>query len=166
MKEIYKNPTLYYILVPIAIALWPLLVWAVYLPRAESNWKEEQGQYNKAQEIISKILSLDAERLEFADLKSNAAEFDYANAIEKVATSCNVPSSSYQLSSGILITSGEQKSQNAKVVLKQVDIAKFAKFLSTIQLRWANLQCTQVKLTQKKGLPDVWDVDLDFKYYY
>jgi hypothetical protein len=59
-----------------------------------------------------------------------------------------------------------QKSQSAKVGLKQVDITKFAKFLSTVQLRWANLQCSQVKLTKKKGLPDTWDVDLDFKYYY
>ena len=166
MKEIYKNPTLYYIVVPITIALWPLLVWAVYLPQAEGNWKEEQRQYNKAQEIITKILTFDPDRLEFADSKNNAAEFDYAIAVEKVATSCNISSSNYNLSSGIIITSGGQKSQNAKVVLKQVDIAKFAKFLSMIQLRWANLQCTQVKLTRKKGLRDVWDVDLDFKYYY
>jgi hypothetical protein len=52
------------------------------------------------------------------------------------------------------------------VVLKEVDITKFAKFLSTIQLRWANLQCVKVKLTKKKGLRDTWDVDLDFKYFY
>jgi len=28
------------------------------------------------------------------------------------------------------------------------------------------LQCDTVTLTKKKGLPDMWKVDLDFKYYY
>ena len=32
MKDVYKNPILYYILVPVVVALWPLLVWSVYLP--------------------------------------------------------------------------------------------------------------------------------------
>jgi len=52
------------------------------------------------------------------------------------------------------------------VNLKGVDIVKSTRFLSTIELRWANLQCTTIKLTKKKGMPDMWDVDLDFKYYY
>ena len=59
-----------------------------------------------------------------------------------------------------------EKSQTANVALKDVDLEKFAKFLSTIQLRWENLQCKRIKLTRKKGLPDTWDVDLVFKYYY
>jgi len=166
MKEIYKNPTLYYILVPVIVALWPLFIWGVYLPSAEHNWQVERAQYNKAQSVMAEILALDPDRLEFADTQNAAAEFDYASAVEKVANLCGVPSASYKLNSGIIITSGGQKSQRAKVGLKQVDITKFAKFLSTIQLRWANLQCAGVKLTKKKGLPDAWDVDLDFKYYY
>jgi len=166
MKEIYKNPTLYYILVPVVAALWPLLIWGVYLPAAANNWQVEGAQYSEAQSIMAEILALDPDRLEFADSQNAAAEFDYASAVEKIASLCRIPSTHYKLSSGIIITSGGQKSQSAKVGLKQVDITKFAKFLSTIQLRWANLQCAQVKLTKKKGLPDTWDVDLDFKYYY
>ena len=116
---------------------------------------------------MGEILALDPDRLEFADSQNAAAEFDYASAIEKIANLCGIPPTNYKLSSGIIITSSSgQKSQSAKVGLKQVDITKFAKFLSTIQLRWANLQCIQVKLTKKKGLPDTWDVDLEFKYYY
>ena len=166
MKEIYKNPTLYYILVPVVAALWPLLIWGVYLPAAGHNWQVEGAQYSEAQSIMAEILALDPDRLEFADSQNAAAEFDYASAVEKIASLCRIPPTNYKLSSGIIITSGGQKSQSAKVGLKQVDITKFAKFLSTIQLRWANLQCAQVKLTKKKGLPDTWDVDLDFKYYY
>ena len=44
MKDIYKNATLYYILVPIITALWPLFVWGVYLPKAERGWNVEKAQ--------------------------------------------------------------------------------------------------------------------------
>jgi hypothetical protein len=167
MKQIYKNPALYYILAPVVVALWPLLIWGVYLPAARHNWQVESSQYNEAQSIMKEILALDPERLEFADAQNTTAEFDYASAIEKTAGLCGIPSTNYKLNSRIIVTSSSgQKTQGAEIGLKQVDITKFAKFLSMLQLRWANLQCNQVKLTKKKGLPDIWDVDLDFKYYY
>lgn len=166
MKDIYKNPALYYILVPAIVGLWPLLVWAVYLPRAEKKWTSGVEQHKKAQSLIAEILTLDRDRLAFADAANSKDEFDYARAVAMVAAQCNIAAGNYSQDSGPTIESSGQKSQSAKVILKDVDIAKFARFLSTIQLRWANLQCTQVKLTKKKGMPDAWTVDLDFKYYY
>jgi hypothetical protein len=166
MKDIYKNPTLYYILAPIVVVLWPLSIWAVYLPRAERGWQAEKAQYNEAQKVIAKILALDPDRLDFAGSKEGAAEFDYTIAVDKVASSCKIPTADYKINSRPITVSSGQKSQGAQVVLKKVDVAKFAKFLSTIQLRWASLQCEKVKLTKNKGLPDTWKVDLDFKYYY
>lgn len=166
MKDIYKNPIFYYILVPIITALWPLLIWTVYLPDVEDSWQAEKKQYAKGQKIMTEILNLDPDRLDFADSKNAGADFDYANVVETVASSCRIPPTNYKLSSGVITTSGGQKSQNARVGLKQVDITKFAKFLSTIQFRWASLRCTNIKLTKRKGLPDIWDIDLDFKYYF
>jgi len=166
MKDMYKNPVFYYVLAPALVALWPLLVWGFYLPRAEKNWNLEKKQYEESQSTITEILNLDPERDEFANTKNAKTEFDYAGAVEKIASLCQIPTSSYNLSSGMVITTGGQKSQNAKVGLKQVDIAKSTRFLSMIQLRWAKLQCVQVKLDKKKGLPDTWDIDLDFKYYF
>jgi hypothetical protein len=166
MKDILKNPILYYILAPALVALWPLLVWGVYLPSAKNAWQTESKQYEKAQNTINEILAIDPDRLNFADTQNTNAEFDYVSAIDKTSAACGIPTSDYKINSGIIITSAGQKSQSAKVTLKGVDITKFAKFLSTLQLRWANLQCSQVKLTKKKGLPDSWDIDLDFKYYY
>jgi hypothetical protein len=166
MKDIFRNPIFYYILVPIVVILWPLLVWAVYLPGAERSWKQERDEYKKAQEKMMEILTLDPDRLAFVDPNNSPAEFSYANAVDRVATLCRIPAANYKLSSGIIITTGGQKSQSAKVTLKDVDIARFANFMSTVQLRWAKLQCTQVKLTKKKALRDMWDVDMDFKYYY
>jgi len=166
MKDIFKNPTLYYILVPAMAGLWPLLVWAFYLPNAEKNWNSGVEQYKKAQNLIAEILTLDHERLALAEAPDSKDEFDYARSVAIVAAQCNIPAGNYSQDSGAVIESSGQKSQSAKVVLKDVDIARFARFLSTIQLRWANLQCTQVKLTKKKGVPDIWVADLDFKYYY
>ncbi len=166
MKDIYKNPTLYYILVPIMVVLWPLLVWAVYLPDAEENWQDEKNQYNKAQKTIAEILTLDPDRLAFADSKRDTAEFDYTSAIDKIASRFKISATNYNISSKPARTSDGQKSQSCQVVLKKVNITGFAKFLSTIQLRWANLQCERVTLTKQKDLPDIWKVDLGFKYYY
>jgi len=166
MKDIYKNPTLYYIIVPAIIALWPLLIWGVSIPRANSSLNEELKNYITANDIMEEILRIDPERVALANSKMDADEFDYARAIQQAANLCGIPSTSYKLSSGIIITSDRQKSQSANVVLKQVDMGKFSEFLSSIQLRWENLQCNRIKLTKKKGLPDAWDVDLEFRYYY
>ena len=166
MKDILRNPILYYILAPAIAALWPLLVWGIYLPAAEHKWEVEKSQYTQGQQVIQEILDIDSDRLKFADANVASVEFDYAGAIDQTAGSCGIPPSGYKLNSGIIVSSGGQKSQSAKVGLMGVDITKSARFLSTLQLRWANLQCTQIKLTKKKGLPDTWDVDLDFKYYY
>ncbi len=166
MKDIYKNPILYYIAVPVIVGLWSLLVWAIYLPAAEENIKNQQEQYREAEGIMMEILTLDPDRLEFVDPNDTDAEFTYANAIREVALKCGIPPSKYELNSGMIISSREQKSQNAKVDLKQVDIVTFANFISMIQFRWADLQCERVKLTKKKGVPDMWDVDIEFKYYY
>jgi len=165
MSDIYKNPISYYIGVPVMVALWPLLVWGVYLPKAGKNLEKEKGRYDQARPVMMEILKLDSARLEFSGAKAGA-EFEYARAVEQVASVCGISPSSYKLSSGIVIKSGEQKSQSANVDLKQVDIKRFAEFLSTIQVRWADLHCNRAKLTKKKNEPDAWDVALEFKYYY
>jgi len=153
-------------LVPAVVAFWPLLVWLVYLPNAEESWGSEVKQYDKAQGLIAEILTLDPERLEFADAVNTEDQFDYAKAVATVAAVCGIPPGNYSHGSGIIIESGGQKSQTAKVDLNGIDIARSARFLSTMEFRWANLQCTQVKLTKKKAVADMWDVDLNFKYYY
>lgn len=168
MKDIYKNPILYYIAVPVIASLWPLLVWAIYLPAAQKDVEEQIAQYKKAEPIMMEILTLEPDRLEFADANDTAADFTYGEAIDRVASLCRIPPSKYNLSSAMIITTNDKKSQSASVDLKQVDIRKFARFLSMMQLRWANLQCEQLKLTKKQNLPDndMWDVDIKFKYYY
>ena len=112
------------------------------------------------------ILALNPGRLD-TDANGAPAEFAYASAVAKVASFCGIPSANKTVSSGPIIKRQGKKTQTATVGLKDIDITKFAKFLSTIQLRWADLECVQLKRLKKKaGFPDRWDVDLEFKYYY
>jgi hypothetical protein len=164
MKDIYKNPMLYYILVPVAVALWPLFVSAFYLPQAKESYDAEEAQCRKGEEIVLNIFSLDPDRA--IDANDTLAEFTYAGAVNRTASLCKIPPTKYKLSSRMIMKSERQKSQTASVVLKEIDIVSFGRFLSLIQKRWANLQCNRVRLTKKEGLPDVWDVDIEFKYYY
>lgn len=166
MKDIYRNPILYYILVPAVVVLWPLLVWAIYLPAADKGIENQLAQNKEAEAAMVDILTLDPDRCRYADSNDVSVEFTYDSAVAMTADSCGIPPSKYKLSAGMLMTSRDQKSQSASVNLKQIDIVKFTRFLSMIQLRWANLQCDWVKLSKKAGLPDMWDVDIKFKYYY
>ena len=166
MKDIYRNPMLYYILVPCLAALWPLLVRVVYLPAVRNNLIEEMKQYEEAKEKIDVILGRDPTRLELADPNKTADKFDYASAVDSAARKCSISAANCTVSTKAIRTSSGKKSQNATVVLKQVNIARFADFLAKMQLSWASLECEKVTLTEKKGLADVWKVELDFKYYY
>ena len=166
MKDIYKTPFFYYIVILIIAALWAVVVWGVYLPGVRGGFGEDKDQHEKAQQIIDELLAADPERLNYAEGKGATSEFDYATAVQKTAEFCSVPAGNYKLSSGIIITSEGQKSQSANVSLKDVNITKAARFLSAIQFQWSGLQCTKITLRKKKGLPDSWDVDFTFKYFY
>jgi len=165
MKELLKNPLFYYILVPVIVGLWPLLVFTLYIPRTEKELTKIKQEYLDAQEIIGEILRLDPDRLEIAEFGKSEDEFDYATAIEKVASMHRIPPTKYKLNSNPIITTRDQKTQNARISLQEIDILKFAQFLSTIQLQ-PGIECTNIKLVKKKNSPNSWDVDLQFKYYF
>jgi hypothetical protein len=168
MKEIYKNPILYYVAIPVIVGLWPLLVWAIYLPNAQEEVKELMNQHKKAKPSMTQILTLEPDRLQFTDANDSAADFTYGEAIDRIASLCRIPPSKYNVSSAMIMTTRGQKSQSASIDLKEIDIQRFAKFLSMLQLRWANLQCERLKLTKKQNVADndLWDIDIELKYYY
>jgi hypothetical protein len=166
LEKYYKNPLFYYVLAPSVLTLWPLFLWLVYLPATQKAWAREQDQYTRSQPVIDEILSLDPERLHLTDTKNPAGQFDYATAIQKVASLYHIPPASYKLASGMLITTSGQKSQSARVSLKDVNISQVANFLSTVQLHWPDLQCNTLKVSKRKDSVDSWDADFDFKYFF
>jgi len=164
MKDIYKNPMLYFILVPVLLALWPLLVWAKYLPDAKETLEAKRDECTKAELLMMEILRLDPDRA--TDSNEAPQEFSYSSEIYRVAGLCKIPSQKCTLTSKQIVESRDQKTQNATVVLQDVNIVNFAKFLSTLQFRWPGLEIERIKLTKTKGPPDTWRIDLTFKYYY
>ncbi len=166
MNDIYKNPLFYYILAAAAAVLWPIIIWGAYLPAVRARLDNEKDQYLKAQQTIVELLTLDPERLDFEKEKGASAAFDYATAVQQTAQFASIPASGYRLSSSPIVASKGQKTQSANVSLKGVEITKAARFLSTIQLRWSSIQCTRMTLRKQKGLPDSWNAEFTFKYFY
>jgi hypothetical protein len=166
MRDLYKNPMFYYILAPILIGLWPLLVWAVYLPGGREEREAEETHLVEAQAAILKILELDPDRLEIAGPGAELGKFTYAEAIDRAANVCNIPSSNYNFTSGAIVKSGGKETQQARLSLDKVVIVQVAKFLSTLQSTWVNLTCEKATLKKKEGMRDQWDVDLDYRYSY
>lgn len=165
MRDIYRNPMFYYVLAPVLLGLWPLWVWASYLPSTNQALEKEQGQYWQALEFIEKIHKLDPDRANPVDGVS-LGKFTYADAVDRAANLCSIPSGKCDLSSGRITSSGGKKVQQARVKLADVSIVQTANFLSRILSTWVNLTCDRVKLSKKDGMPDQWDVDLSFNYDY
>jgi len=166
MKDYYKNPNFYYMLIPLAAALWAVFTWSVSLPAADKNWDRKQKQHKDAGAWITKILELAPERLEYQTQQGAAREFDYASAVEQFAKVCKIPPSDYSLQAGRETKRGGRKTKSATIKIKPIDVGKFAQFLSKILFQWPDLQCEQLKLTKEKGGPDVWKADLKLTYYY
>lgn len=166
MKEIYKNPILLYIIIPVLAALWPALVFALYLPRAQVTLENNIKDYTDANELMLEILSLAPDRAGSTDPNKEKVEFTYDRVVDEVATACSIPPGKWKLSSGSIVETKESKTQSASVRFSGTDITSFAKFLSMIQASWPKLICNSVKLNKKETAPDEWDILVDFKYYY
>ena len=167
MKDILKNPIIYYIITPIFIAVWPVLVFAIYLPKAENKLESNIKDYTEADNIMLDILSLAPERIETGDPNKEVVEFDYGRVVYEIASQCNIHPTKYKLdtqpSSG---SKNSKTTQSSLVRFIGIDITSFAKFLSMIQAQWPKLVCESVKLNKKKNVPDEWDINVNFKYYY
>jgi len=167
MRDIHRNPILYYLLIPVLIGVWPLLVWGVYLPTAGQALAEDCELLAKAVKDINDILELDPDRV-IPDTDPNrvVGEFAYGKALDRVANLCSVPASSCSFTAGKPTTVSGKRRQDARVKLKDISIVQAATFLSKIQSTYVGLQCDQIKLTKRKGMPDQWEVDFQFIYYY
>ncbi len=97
MKDYYKNPNFYYMLIPLVAALWAVFTWSVSLPAADKNWDRKQKQHKDAEAWIAKILELAPERLEYQIQQGGSKEFDYSFAVDQFAKACRIPTSDYTL---------------------------------------------------------------------
>ncbi len=161
MRDLHKNPALYYVMIPLLVGMWPLLLQFKYLPVAQEDLQQQKQDMVDANDLIYEILTMDPDRLSYAkNTQGKTAEFTYGDAINQVAKTCGITTPVLREEKKTA------KSQSATVTIKSVDIVRCAKFLSTLQLHWSKLQCTQISLTKTKGLKDRWKVSLKFSYFF
>jgi hypothetical protein len=165
MKDIYRNPMFYYILVPLLIGIWPLSIWLVYLPRAEESLKNDGKTYEQSKEVMERILTLDPTQLELAQANTADDKFDYNIAVDMAAAKCGIVTKGVNVSPPRFVR--KQQTQDARVTLENVDITGFAKFITSLQIAWPSLQCEKIDLAKKPGaVADQWNIDVTLKYYY
>ena len=161
MKDLHKNPMLYYILIPLMALAWPAAMWFKYLPTMTDQRDTWKGYVTDANDRIIEILTLDPERLNYSDQKGTAVDFEYEMAVDKVARSLRM-GNDYELRP----SAKSANKQSAEVSLNNIDITQCSQFLSTLQMHWNGLECTRLGLTNKKTTKDRWDVTMSFVYYY
>jgi hypothetical protein len=146
--------------------LWALLAWAVLLPETDSQWQKQVQENKKARSIITKILVLDPDRINYEQQKDKVVEFDYSTSVEQFAEKCRIAPSNYDLNARLIVKRGDKKIKTGDLVIKSVDIETFAKFLSSMLIRWPDLQCNQLNFTKLKNAKDLWQVRIKFIYNY
>ena len=168
MKDLHKNPTLYYILVPILVGFWPLLLWAMYLPDANETMQKDKKAAKEGRSLALRILVLDPERANLDGDNNAPTEFSYAKAVYDVAAKFDIPAIKCKLNTGKIRTKDKQKSQTANLRINEIGVLQLAQFLAMIQYRWGTLQCLDLSLTkvEAEARPDVWTVELNFNYYF
>lgn len=166
MKDMFRNPSFYFVAVPLCVAFWPLSVWTKYLPDAERDVETWSQRKVEAEDLMVKILQRDPSRIEQSEGGANPVVFDYAVAVDEVTRLYGIRTRDYEVASQPRIpgTAGKPQTQSATVTMNAISIEQTANFLWKIQLKWPGLSCERIKFTHKKGEKDVWDVDLKFKY--
>ena len=161
MRDLHTNPILYYILILLMVGVWPAVVGFKYLPQMTEQRDEWKENVVDANDLILELLSLDPDRLSYAEDSNQPAEFEYENATDRVARGLG-------LVNQMQVIPGRRSGnkQTAEVGLKDVGIIQATQFLSTLQMRWDNLQCSRVILRKQKEVKDRWDIDMTFIYYY
>ena len=163
LQQLINNPRLYYVLIPVIVAIWPLWAGLVGTSKAKADWDKQLKINTNGSLLIASILELDGERI--LNKKPNT-DFSYPATVHRVATSVGIPASNCNLKAKAVIKlKSGQESQDADVTVNQVDMATFARFLSTMQLEGANIQCTSISLTNQKGSSDLWSAQMSFKYF-
>jgi hypothetical protein len=155
------------ILLPFVIAIWPMWLAFVALPRAERAWQDDLRRRDNARKIISDILTIDPDRLLNVDAEGKLVKFEYPVAVNKLATACGVSPADYKINvlTDVKPSSG-QASQNAMVSINKVSIKTAAQFISMgEQTYYPNLKCIQLNLKKVREQKDLWEMDLTFTHF-
>ena len=164
MKQYYKEPNFYYILIPAVITIWAIILSMVSIKTADSKLARQKKQYTESQDYLRQIIELDPERLDYKNSKDGGSKFDYASVIEEFASKLNINSANYSLQASKEVKRGGKRTQSASITIKPIDVQTCASFISELLLRWPDLECDSLTLTNLPDGPDLWNVSLKMTY--
>lgn len=167
MKEILKNPNLYYIAAPVLAAVWALLAAVVFYPGAVEAYEQDaRPEYEQSQELIEKILTLQPQRLQYSIENGTDRPFDFGEVVTALTTAFKIPTSRYTLNVRGEVNRGGKNARTATMEVKEIDVERLARFLSTMLSAWPDLKCEKLTLDKAKTGKDNWNVDMTLTYYY
>ena len=165
MKEFYKNPNFYLIIVPLAALIWAITTSTVLFASANDEWEKRKADFEKSQPIIKNILRLDPERINNLNKqKKNAGKFDYNMVIAKFADAHGIPATGYSLRASGRSRRGGQLTQSATLTIDNIKITPFSRFLTELLYVWPDLECEKLTLKKQNTGPDAWEAQLHYKY--
>ncbi len=166
MKDYFKNPNLYYIAVPLAVTAFVIFVVVFSLPAANRKWQKQQEDDKRAKQLITNIVRLDPERLNYKAGKGSSGDFDYSAAVAEITKLVKIPSSNYSLRGGRTLKSGGKLRKSADISIEPVDIETLSRFISQILLRWPDLECDRLSIDKLPAGKDSWKSSMKFIYTY
>ena len=166
MKEFYKKTEFYYFIAPLFVIVWILTIAFLTLPTAEKKLKRAIEDDGKIQGYVTTILSIDRDRLNYEKQVEKTGKFDYTAVIANFAKLHSIAPSNHSVNAQPPLERDKQLTQTADVTIKPIDIERFAKFLSSIQQSWPNLQCKSLTLKKQKNALDSWEAKIKFTYVF
>jgi len=167
IKVTLKNPNVYYIAAPIVAAVWALLAAVVYYPGAVKAYEQDmKPEYEKSQELIDQILTIQPQRLQYAIESSSDRPFDFGEVVTTLTGVFEIPTSRYTLNVRGEVNKGNKNARSATMEIKEIDVERLARFLATMLTAWPDLECEKLSLEKAKTGKDNWNVDMTLTYYY
>ena len=166
MKIDYKNPMLYYIMVPVLAGLWAVLAGSVFYPNSVKACDETRYESEDVDNQIKRLVDLQPERLAFKVEKKASEDFDFTKTINEFAQKYSISPSNYNLNVRGEARKSGMKTRSASISIKNIDIEKMAQFLSDMLFRWPDLKCENLGIEKVKNSKNNWKVDMKLTYYF
>lgn len=167
MKAYLKNRVFYYIAVPSVLGIWAIAAGAVFYPRAVASWQQEKDEYAVAQDLLGQIVAIEPQRLTHQQEKGAASgDFDFTQVVNEFASAFSIPPANFTLNTRGETRRAGKRARSAALSIRTIDIEKASKFLSTMLIRWPDLQCESMTLEKLPQGKNNWRVDMTLTYYY
>ena len=165
-RDFWKQPDVFFILLPVLAAVWALVSGLVLYPRHGKAWNDKMAQYAEAAVLLDQILQLEPARMNYQEQSGQAGDFDYTTEVDRFTKELGIASGSYTLNVRQAIKQKGKTRKSADLSFKSIKVETLAGFLASMLARWPDLQCEQAALDKVANTKNEWNVKLRLVYIY